>query len=63
MTKTEQKKFEQKQKRFMLTALSVLSINGKVTYKEYTKIRDRILENKEVTTWLMQRKYLKMKQV
>ncbi len=50
MTKTEQKKFEQKQKRFMLTALSVLSINGKVTYKEYTKIRDRILENKEVTT-------------
>ena len=50
MTKTGQKKFEQKQKRFMLTALSVLSINGKITYKEYTKIRDRILEDKEVTT-------------
>jgi len=48
MTNAEIKKARQEYQRFLLTAINVLRLNCKVTDKEYTKIRDRILENKEV---------------
>ena len=51
MTEKELKKAQGEYKRFLLTALNVLRLNSKMTDKEYTKIRDRILGDKEVANW------------
>ena len=48
MTDKELKKAQGEYKRFLLTALNVLRLNSKMTDKEYTKIRNRILGDKEV---------------
>lgn len=44
----ELKKVQGEYKKFLITALNVLRLNSKITDKEYTKIRDRILGGKEV---------------
>lgn len=49
MTEKEIKRKVQEYKRFLLTALNVLRLNSKMTDKEYTKIRNRILEGKDVS--------------
>lgn len=48
MTEKEIKKQTQLQIRFLLSILNTLYINNKVTFAEYSKIRDRILDGKEV---------------
>lgn len=48
MTEKEDKKLKQDGQRFLLTVVNVLRLNSKITDKEYTKIRNRILEDKEV---------------
>lgn len=48
MTEKELKKARQEHQRFLLTALNVLRLNSKMTDKEYTKVRDRILGWKDV---------------
>lgn len=48
MTEKEIKRKTEEYKRFLLTTANVLRVNSKITDKEYTKIRNRILEEKEV---------------
>lgn len=48
MTNREIKQKEEQYKRFLLIALNSLRFASKVTGKEYEKIRNRILEGKEV---------------
>ena len=57
MTEKEIKQAQAEYKRFLITALNVLWLNNKITEKEYTIVRNRILENKEVTKWLMQKNW------
>lgn len=49
MTEKELKKQTQLQVRFLLSLLGTLYDNNKVTFAEYSKIRDRILSGKEVS--------------
>ena len=48
MTEKELKKAQGEYKRFLITTLNVLRLNSKITDKEYSKIRNRILGDKEV---------------
>jgi len=48
MTNVEAKKIKAEHKRYLLTTLNVLLLNNKLTDKEYSRIRDRILGDKEV---------------
>lgn len=48
MTEKELKKAKDQYERFLITALNVLRLNSKMTDKEYTRIRNRILGDKEV---------------
>lgn len=52
MTEKEIKKQTQLQIRFLLSILNTLYNNNKVTFAEYSKIRDRIIDGKEVCKWL-----------
>ena len=51
MTEKELKKTKAEYTRFLLSLLSTLYNNNKVTFAEYSKIRDRILSGKEVKKW------------
>ena len=48
MTEKEIHKQTQLQIRFLLSLLGTLYDNDKITFAEYSRIRDRILGNKEV---------------
>lgn len=48
MTDAQAKKIEIEYNHYLMTTLNVLWLNGKITDKEYEKIRNRILDNKEV---------------
>lgn len=49
MTEKEIKRKAEEYKRFLITTVNVLRVNSKITDKEYTKIRNRILGGKDVS--------------